>query len=259
MATIVFFHAHPDDECIATGGVMAQGGRRRSPGGAGRRDQGRARRGRRRLPRRGRGAVAAPRARRRWRRPRSSAWPATEFLGYVDSGMMGTPENDAPDSFWQADVDEAAERLAAILARGAGRRAHGLRRQRRLRPSRPHPGPPRRRACRRAGRTRRRVRGDHEPRRTPPHDRAAREHGADMPGDVDPSPMEFGTPEAELTTRSTCSDYLDVKREAMRRPRQPDLRDRSSWRCPRGLHRCLRPEWFILRGAAPGIREDRLL
>ncbi len=24
------------------------------------------------------------------------------FLGYVDSGMMGTPENDAPGSFWQA-------------------------------------------------------------------------------------------------------------------------------------------------------------
>jgi len=38
-----------------------------------------------------------------------------EFLGYVDSGMIGTPENEAPESFWQADLDEAAERLAAIL------------------------------------------------------------------------------------------------------------------------------------------------
>ena len=38
-----------------------------------------------------------------------------EFLGYVDSGMIDTPENDLPDSFWKADVEEAAGRLAAIL------------------------------------------------------------------------------------------------------------------------------------------------
>jgi len=38
-----------------------------------------------------------------------------EFLGYVDSGMMGTPANDAPNSFWTAPVEEAAEKLAAIL------------------------------------------------------------------------------------------------------------------------------------------------
>ena len=28
---------------------------------------------------------------------------------------MGTPENDAPDSFWQADVEDAATKLAALL------------------------------------------------------------------------------------------------------------------------------------------------
>jgi len=38
-----------------------------------------------------------------------------EFLGYVDSGMIGEPTNDDPACFWQADVAEAAERLAAIL------------------------------------------------------------------------------------------------------------------------------------------------
>ncbi|MEI2698082.1 MAG: PIG-L family deacetylase [Microthrixaceae bacterium] len=38
-----------------------------------------------------------------------------EFLGYVDSGMMGEPSNDFPYSFWQADVESAAHRLAAIL------------------------------------------------------------------------------------------------------------------------------------------------
>jgi LmbE family N-acetylglucosaminyl deacetylase len=38
-----------------------------------------------------------------------------EFLGYVDSGMMGEDTNEFPYSFWQADVDQAANRLAAIL------------------------------------------------------------------------------------------------------------------------------------------------
>lgn len=38
-----------------------------------------------------------------------------EFLGYRDSGMMGTPENGHADAFWQADVQQAATRLAVIL------------------------------------------------------------------------------------------------------------------------------------------------
>ncbi|MFF0221000.1 N-acetyl-1-D-myo-inositol-2-amino-2-deoxy-alpha-D-glucopyranoside deacetylase [Streptomyces sp. NPDC004629] len=34
---------------------------------------------------------------------------------YGDSGMMGLPDNDDPDCFWQADLDEAAGRLADIV------------------------------------------------------------------------------------------------------------------------------------------------
>jgi len=41
------------------------------------------------------------------------------FLGgagrWRDSGMMGLPDNDDPRCFWQADVDEAASALAAIV------------------------------------------------------------------------------------------------------------------------------------------------
>ena len=41
------------------------------------------------------------------------------FLGgpgrWRDSGMMGTPSNDWPRSFWQADVEEAARELLAII------------------------------------------------------------------------------------------------------------------------------------------------
>jgi LmbE family N-acetylglucosaminyl deacetylase len=114
MATLVCFHAHPDDECIATGGTMAKAAE------AGHRVV----------------LVVATRGEhgevaddflvageslmdRRVVETQASAdilgVSRVEFLGYVDSGMMGTPENDLDGSFWTADVDEAAERLAAIL------------------------------------------------------------------------------------------------------------------------------------------------
>jgi N-acetyl-1-D-myo-inositol-2-amino-2-deoxy-alpha-D-glucopyranoside deacetylase len=43
--------------------------------------------------------------------------PAVESrkLGYIDSGMMGTPENDLPGTFWQASLDEAVGRLLEIV------------------------------------------------------------------------------------------------------------------------------------------------
>jgi LmbE family N-acetylglucosaminyl deacetylase len=37
------------------------------------------------------------------------------WLGYRDSGMMGTADNDDPRSFWRADIGEAATLVAAIL------------------------------------------------------------------------------------------------------------------------------------------------
>jgi N-acetyl-1-D-myo-inositol-2-amino-2-deoxy-alpha-D-glucopyranoside deacetylase len=42
------------------------------------------------------------------------------FLGasevkYRDSGMMGTPPNDRPDVFWQADIEKASDYLVAII------------------------------------------------------------------------------------------------------------------------------------------------
>ena len=114
MATLVAFHAHPDDESIAMGGVMAKAS-----------DEGHrvvlvvATRGEH-------GEVAEG-----FLEPDEELWQRrveetkacaailgvarVEFLGYVDSGMMGTPENDLPGSFWQADIEEAASRLAAIL------------------------------------------------------------------------------------------------------------------------------------------------
>lgn len=37
------------------------------------------------------------------------------LLGFRDSGMVGTPGNDHPDSFHRADLEEASLRLAAII------------------------------------------------------------------------------------------------------------------------------------------------
>ena len=41
------------------------------------------------------------------------------FLGgpgrWRDSGMMGTPQNDRPDCFWQADLDEAVAELVRVV------------------------------------------------------------------------------------------------------------------------------------------------
>ena len=77
MATLVCFHAHPDDESIATGGTMAKRAARGPPRRARRRDHGRARRGGRRIPRRGRDARRAPSGRDDCGRPTSSASPAS--------------------------------------------------------------------------------------------------------------------------------------------------------------------------------------
>ena len=114
MATLVSFHAHPDDESIQTGGTMAKAARAghrvvlvvATRGEHGEVDEGVLSEG-------------ESLGERRTKEVHASAEvlgvSRVEFLGYVDSGMIGTPENDAPECFWKADLEEAAERLAVIL------------------------------------------------------------------------------------------------------------------------------------------------
>lgn len=113
MTTLLCFHAHPDDESIATGGtiaravreghrvvlVMATDGRHgETPADL---------------------AASEPlHERRRAETERSAAVLGVHrlhWLGYHDSGMTGWPQNELPDAFTRADVDEAARRLADII------------------------------------------------------------------------------------------------------------------------------------------------
>ena len=114
MATRVTFHAHPDDESTATAGTMAKAaaaGHRVVLVSATNGELGE--------PVPGVLAEGEPLWRRRVQEIDVSAAALgverVELLGYHDSGMMGEPTNDDPACFWQADVDEAAAKLAAIL------------------------------------------------------------------------------------------------------------------------------------------------
>jgi LmbE family N-acetylglucosaminyl deacetylase len=114
MGTLISFHAHPDDEAIACGGSLARAaaeGHRVVVVFATKGEHGE-------VPE---GFLAPGEA--LWQRRERECLEAAgvlgaqrvEFLGYTDSGMIGTPENEARDSFWQANVQEAADRLAHLM------------------------------------------------------------------------------------------------------------------------------------------------
>ncbi len=259
MSTLVTFHAHPDDEAIATGGTMAKAaaaGHRvilvvATKGEHGEVADGYLDPGEALWERRVKETSAAAEI---------LGVSRVEFLGYVDSGMIGTPENDAPECFWRADVEGAAARLATILTEekadvvtaydeigGYGHPDHiqvhrvGMR------------------AAELAGTPKaymNTINRDHLRRSFA----AALEAGEEIPGDIDPADLaELGVPEARITTAVDVTAFLDVKRRAMA-AHGSQIAETSFFLAMPPDHFAVGfgTEWYVLVGAPPGTAEDDL-
>jgi LmbE family N-acetylglucosaminyl deacetylase len=259
MATLVSFHAHPDDECIGCGGVMrkaADEGHRvvlvvATRGEHGEVDE---------------GFLAAGEQlwQRRVKETQASAdilgVQRVEFLGYVDSGMMGTPTNDEPGSFWTASVDEAAGRLAEILLEeqadvltvyddngGYGHPDHiqvhrvGMRAAELAGVSR---------VCQMTMNRDHMIRGRKM--------MAAQQADVEMP-DVEEN-ENFGKPESVITGAVDVSAYLEQKRAAMR-AHASQISEQSFFLAmpPEAFAYGFGTEWFIRDGQGPGITETDVM
>jgi len=262
MATLVSFHAHPDDEAIACGGTMAmaaEAGHRvvlvtATAGECGEVPDG----------------ILAPGETLGERRQKELAEAAeilgvarVEILGYRDSGMIGTKANQDPSCFWQTPVDEAATRLARILAEERpdaftvydehGNYGHpdhiqvhrvGVRAAEMAAVERVYEST---------------VNRDHFVRLMA----QAREFGlgdvGDMP-DIEGVGDQMGLPEEVLTTAIDVSAHLDTKRRAMAAHASQIAENSFFLSMPAAAFAAaFGTEWYRLRGAPPGIRESSIL
>jgi LmbE family N-acetylglucosaminyl deacetylase len=184
-----------------------------------------------------------------------------EFLGYIDSGMIDTPENDKPGSFWTADVDEAAERLATILREeeadlitiydshgGYGHPDHiqvhrvGQRAAELARTPKVYQATMNRDHI---------IRGMRERASLMPE-------GTEMP-DFEASP-DFGSPESVITGAVDVSEFLDHKRRAMQAHGSQISEQSFFLQMPAEAFAVgFGTEWFIRDGQGPGITETDLL
>ncbi len=277
VATLVTFHAHPDDECIVAGGIMRKAA-----------DQGHrvvlvvATRGEHGEVDPGFLADGEELWQRRVIETHSAASilgaGRTEFLGYVDSGMMGEPTNELPGAFWTAPLEEAAQRLAAILREehadvltiydDNGNYGHpdhiqvhrvGLR------------------AAELAGTERvyqLTANRDHMQRGMAMFREQARAAGIKMPDGEnpgEPNPGEpnpdgdrggntMGKPESEITVAVDVSEYVDSKRAAMR-AHASQIGEQSIFLAipDEAFRYAFGTEWGIRAGQGPGITETDLM
>lgn len=115
MTTLLLVHAHPDDECIATGGVMLRAhhegirvvlltATRGEEGDIHNMDAASVR-----------PQLGEVRTEELMRSCAILGVDRHEFLGYRDSGMSGAPSNADPRAFHMAPLGEAAERVAKVM------------------------------------------------------------------------------------------------------------------------------------------------
>ncbi len=256
--TLVAFHAHPDDEVITTGGVMARAaadGRRvvlviATGGELGEVPDGFLDDGEELATRR---AIEVARA------GELLGVARIEFLGYGDSGMDGEPTNSAPGAFAAASIDEAAPRLAAILREEDAEvltiyDEHG------------NYGHPDHIQVHRVGARAGELAGT--PRvyeATLNRDRMIelmRARLDEMSGMEDaPNPDEFtmGMPASAITTTVDVTDFVDTKRAALQAHASQIPDDSFFLQLPPDAFReVFGYEWFIRRGAKPRTHETWL-
>jgi len=266
MSVIVFVHAHPDDEASSTGGSMARAaaeGHRVvlvvcTDGDLGEAPDDLAD-----------GETVVERRRKETAASTAILGVArTVWLGYRDSGMHGWPQNDDPASFWQADVDEAAERLAAVLREeqadvvvmydwhgGYGHPDH-VQVHRVAHRAADVAGTPRRFESTFSRDLMKRMR---EMRLEAPRGGPGEEFDFD-PDDPQDDGNPFGTPEAEIDLRVDVTAFLDQKRRA--------LASHASQTTDVGMMIAMPPdifgavfgaEWFIVPGDQHHLRDGWLL
>ncbi|MEA2687369.1 MAG: hypothetical protein QOE93_2564 [Actinomycetota bacterium] len=255
MSTLVVFHAHPDDEAIATGGTMAKAaaaGHRvvlvvATKGERGEVEEGYLEPGE---------ALGQRRVEETHAAAAVLGASRVEFLGYVDSGMVGTPENDDPASFWQAGVDEAAGRLAAILREEdadvlTAYDENGVY------------GHPDHIQVYRVGVRAAELAGtpkvylntvDKDLIRRSMADAAA--SGVELPEGLDPADFDLGVASERITTRVDVVEYLDLKRKAMG-SHASQISEASFFLAmdPEMFKIAFGTEWYILVGAPAGTVE----
>jgi len=263
MATLVCFHAHPDDESIATGGVMrmaADAGHDvvlvvATAGEEGEVDDGFLDEGETLGERRRQETLASAAI---------LGVKAVEWLGYRDSGMVDTPTTQNPECFWQADVEEAAERLAAIL------RAHGCD-VLTVYDDHGNYGHPDHIQVHRVGVRAAELAGVEQVyEATMNRDfikrnlREALKEADDNPGDlpdIDSDDFVLGVPESLITTRVDVSEYADVKRASMRAHASQISEQSFFLSMPEDRFlTAFGTEWFVHRGVTPSQPwEDRII
>jgi len=263
--TLVTFHAHPDDEAIATAGVMAKaaaeghrvvlvvatkgehagfGHDMLEPGEL----------------------MSDRRVEETQRAAEILGVSRVEFLGYIDSGMMGTPENDADGSFWTAGTDEAAKRLAKILDE---ERADVLT----IYDDHGGYGHPDHIQVHRVGARAAELAGTpvvYESTINRDHIRRLLEQAiaggnSELPGGLDPDDLPdpddstFGSPESIITTVVDVRDFVDRKRAAMVAHASQITESHFFLKLPEDTFReGFGYESFIRRGAPEGTSEDDL-
>ncbi len=263
MATLVCFHAHPDDEALQTGGTIARAaadGHRVvlviATGGE-------------------HGEVPTDLAdgetladRRRAEATRSAEVLGVSrlaWLGYQDSGMTGWDPNNHSEAFMNADLEEAASRLAAILQEENASVLttydwHG------------NYGHPDHVAVHRVGHRAAEIAGTPNVyEATINRDAvvramdAARAAGMDVPdfsNEEAPNTDDgnpFGMAEVDLTTFVDVSAYVSQKREALRAHTSQIAGDSFFFAMPdEAFQLMFGTEWFIRKGATPGHKEDWL-